>query len=101
LVALVYIFTAEAEGAEKGHGRKSDPYLCYCGIMKALWLAIACIIVALVVRFGHVGENDFLSYRVDGSTTYAIALNIVVFWLLLAVAVLSAAVETVQRTRAR
>lgn len=69
--------------------------------MKFLWLALACIIVALVVRFGHIAENQLVSYRMDESVTYAIAFNTVAFWLLLQIAALLGVAQVVQRVRAR
>ncbi len=68
--------------------------------MKLLWLALACTIVALVMRFGHIAENQLVTYRTDESV-YAMAFNTVAFWLLLAIAALLGVAQAVQRVRAR
>jgi hypothetical protein len=68
--------------------------------MKLLWVALACLIVALMMRFGHVAENQLVTYRTDESV-YAIAFNTVAFWLLLGIASLLGMAQAVQRVRAR
>ncbi len=68
--------------------------------MKFLWLALACILVALVMRFGHIAENQLVTYRMDESV-YAIAFNTVAFLLLLAIAALLGVTQAVQQVRAR
>jgi len=68
--------------------------------MKLLLVALACLIVALVMRFGHVAENQLVTYRTDESV-YAIAFNTVASWLLLGIAALLGLAQAVQRVRAR
>jgi hypothetical protein len=69
--------------------------------MKVVCLVTACFVLAVTTRLTHLGENHALTYRPNGSVTYAIGFNTILFWTCLATAALISVLKLVQRVSVR
>jgi hypothetical protein len=69
--------------------------------MKAVWLGVAFLLLAVATRLTHLGEEQALTYRPNEAVTYAISFNAIIFWLCLAMAALLGVLTAVEQVRAR